>query len=96
MKFKPMDKYNSYSCSNMLNYLDSWYESDTEQTNYAKYLLTMLESETIKDMIHIYDKVLWKFLLLYEGLGKEADCDGAIRNKHLKLRGSTRSARKAI
>ena len=65
-----MSKYQSYSCSNLLEYLDNWYANDTDRTNYAKYLLTMQETNTINKLINIYDKVLWKFILQYNGFGK--------------------------
>ena len=66
-----MSKYQSYSCSNLLEYFDSWYEHDTDRTNYAQYLLTMQDASSVKDMIGIYDKVLWKFIVRYHGIGKE-------------------------
>ena len=66
-----MSNYKSYSCYNLLKYLDSWYEHDTDRTNYAEYLLTMQNVSSVKDMIGIYNRVLWKFILNYNGLGKE-------------------------
>lgn len=66
-----MSNYKSYSCSNLLDYLDSWYDNDTDRTNYARYLLTMQDSLSVKNLIHIYNKVLWKFIVKYNGLGKE-------------------------
>lgn len=66
-----MSKYNSYSCFRLLEFLDSWYEHDTERINYAQYLLTMLKAKSVKDLIRIYDKVLWKFIVRYNGFGDE-------------------------
>lgn len=66
-----MSNYQSYSCYNLLKYLDSWYEHDTDRTNYAKYLLTMQNASSVKEMISIYNTVLWKFILNYNGWGKE-------------------------
>ena len=51
--------------------MDSWYQDDTDRTNYAKFLLTMQDATTVKKLIDIYDTVLWKFILKYNGLGKE-------------------------
>ena len=64
-----MSNYNSFSCSKLLEYLDSLYEYDTERINYAQYLLTMLKAKSIKELIKIYDKVLWKFIVRYHGHG---------------------------
>lgn len=66
-----MSKYQSYSCYKLLELFDSWYEHDTDRLNYAQYLLTMQNAQSIKDMIEIYNKVLWKFILRYNGIGKE-------------------------
>ncbi len=66
-----MSDFNSFSCSHLLEYFDSWYEHDTERLNYAQYLLTMLKENSIKGLIGIYDKVLWKFIVRYNGIGKE-------------------------
>ncbi len=65
-----MSKYQSYSCSKLLDYFDSYYEHSTDRTNYAQYLLTMQKATTVKMLIDIYDKVLWEFILRYQGLGK--------------------------
>lgn len=66
-----MADYSGYICRSLLEYLDSWYEHDTDRTNYAQYLLTMQGSSSVKEMISIYNKVLWKFILKYHALGNE-------------------------
>ena len=64
-----MSDYKSYSCALLLDYFDSSYNSDTDRTDYAQYLLTMLDCNSIKGLIKIYDKVLRKFLVKYNGIG---------------------------
>ena len=59
-----MSDYKSYSCSNLLEYLDECYKIDTEDINYAQYLLDMLKTNSIKEIIEIYDKILRKLLIL--------------------------------
>ena len=66
-----MSKYDSYPCNKLLEFFDSWYEHDTDSFNYAQYLLTMQDAHSIKDLIKIYDKVLWKFIVRYTGMGEE-------------------------
>ena len=62
-----MSNYESYSCAKLLCYLESIYEHDTDRTNYAKLLLTMQEANSVKALMNIYDKVLWKFIQEYYG-----------------------------
>lgn len=66
-----MGNYQSYSCSKLLDFFDNRYKIGAERINYAQYLLTMQNAKTVKKMIGIYDKVLWQFILQYQGLGKE-------------------------
>ena len=60
-----------YPYSKLIEYLDGWYEHDTDRTNYADYLMSMKNEKSIKKFIRIYNKVLWKFLVKFEGLGDE-------------------------
>ena len=59
-----MQDYHKYSCAKLLEYLDGQYESDTDRTNYAEFLLKMQSAYSLKKLIEIYDKVLSKFLEL--------------------------------
>ena len=56
-----MDKYDRYSYSKTLKTLDSWFDWDTEKTNYAQVLLGMNSSTTIEDCFKIYKKVHEKY-----------------------------------
>lgn len=66
-----MSKYDLYCCSSLLNYFDSLYENDTDHTNYSEYLLSMQNSSKIEHLIKIYDRVLWKFIVSFNGFGDE-------------------------
>lgn len=63
-----MTNFESYSCSNLLKYLDGCYANSTDSTNYASYLLTMKEATSVKKLINIYNEVLWKFILSYTAM----------------------------
>lgn len=66
-----MTDYQSYSCANLLQYFDSYYEHDTIPLNYAQYLLSMQDAHSLKKLIHIYNKVLWKLIVFTNGNVKE-------------------------
>lgn len=81
-----MSKYKSYSCCNLLEYLDECHRSDNERINYAQYLLGMLECNSIKEMIEIYDKVLWKLIVMCYGDGDEKNvCETWYDMSHLSI-----------
>lgn len=70
-----MDKYDRYSYSKTLKTLDSWFDWDTEKTNYAQVLLGMNSSTTIEDCFKIYKKVHEKYTRFLKLDGQYADND---------------------
>ena len=54
-------EFENYSYSTTLKMLDSWYDHDTENVNYAHVLLGMNGCNTINDCIKIYKRVYEKY-----------------------------------
>lgn len=57
-----MVNYNEYRYKDLLMFLDGGYDSDTENKNYAEYLLTMKKAKSLRELIKIYKKVYAKIL----------------------------------
>ena len=57
-----MTDYNKYSYSYLLLFLDGCFESDTENKNYAEFLLKMEHAKSLNNLFKIYKKVYAKML----------------------------------